>query len=173
MPLQSLNPHRLLIVVDQSSSSDQALKYVASMVGRRRGFHVQLLHLLPPLPPELLEFGGAEDPATELKLQAQLRREQQDWLSSARDSAVPVFDKAVRILRKAGIVSRNIESGISYADEPRDASQGILDTARAKHCRTIVLGHEAHSWFRGLAGGVHLAEHIIRHGAGFSIWVVQ
>lgn len=164
---------RLLIVVDRSSNSQRAWNYVASLIGRRRGFQVHLLYLLPPLPPELLEFGGAEGPRTEQKLQTKLRREQQNWLVSASDSTKPVFDKALRVLQKAGIVSRNVEFDISSASEPLNSSQTIIDTARAKHCRTIVVGHEAHSWFRGLTGGVHLAEQIIRHGAGLSIWVVQ
>ncbi len=86
---------------------------------------------------------------------------------------MPLLNRALATLRKAGIASRNVEFDISSISEPRDASRTIIDSARAKHCQTIVVGHEAHSWFRGLAGGSHLAEHIIRHGRGLSIWVVQ
>ena len=49
---------RLLLVIDDSPSCVNAVKYTAKMLGHRRGFRIHLLHLLPPLPPELLEFGG-------------------------------------------------------------------------------------------------------------------
>jgi len=58
---QSKNEN-LMVVVDESAATRRAVDYVTRMIGCQRGFHVYLLHLLPPLPAELLEFGGAEDP---------------------------------------------------------------------------------------------------------------
>ncbi len=51
-------PECLLVMVDESPGTKRSVAYVARMIGGLRGFHVYLLHLLPPLPPELLEFGG-------------------------------------------------------------------------------------------------------------------
>ncbi len=56
---------KLLLVVDESRSSKRAVTYVARTIGRRRGFQLCLAHLLLPIPPALLEFGGAENPDEE------------------------------------------------------------------------------------------------------------
>ena len=57
-----------------------------------------LLHALPPIPPELLEFGGAEDPEAERRLDAELKKEQAQWLDKAKKSANPILEKAKMIL---------------------------------------------------------------------------
>ena len=55
-------------MVDQSSSSKRAVEYVATVLATRRGFQLCLAHFLSQLPPEMLEFGGAEDPEREQQL---------------------------------------------------------------------------------------------------------
>jgi hypothetical protein len=42
----------LLVIVDESPEANRAVSYVAKLIGRRRGFHIVLVHLLPPLPPD-------------------------------------------------------------------------------------------------------------------------
>jgi nucleotide-binding universal stress UspA family protein len=162
----------LLIVVDESAGSKRAVDYVARMIGRRRGFHVHLLHLLPPLPPELMEFGGSEDPLKEELLQAELHRDQQTWIASRRDSAKPALDEAIRSLHEAGLARRQIDCECPGPMDDRDISSAVLSQARAKRCRTIVIGHESHSWFHELAGG-NLCEHLFRISSVFTLWVVQ
>ncbi len=163
---------RLLLVMDESASSVKAITYTGKMLGRRRGFEIHLLHLLSPLPPELLEFGGSENPRKEQVLQKELRRDQQQWINSARKSAEPSVEAAAKALQKAGVPSRSIVREFSYPTEPRDAASTILEYAHAHKCHTVVLGHKAHSWFRELAGA-DLTEHILRHASGVSVWVVQ
>jgi nucleotide-binding universal stress UspA family protein len=48
----------------------------------------------------------------------------------------------------------------------------VLLLARERQCRTVVVGHSAHSWFRGLRGG-HLAEQLVRSAKGFAVWVID
>ena len=55
---------RLLVIVDDSVASKRAVRYVGKFVGKRRGFRIRLVHVLPSLPPELLEYGGS-NPAGE------------------------------------------------------------------------------------------------------------
>lgn len=162
----------LLLVVDESPGSRSAIQYVGRFLGRRRGFRVHLLYLLPPLPPQLLEFGGAEDPRREERLHAELRRGQEEWIASARASAEPVLNEAARFLRKAGITSRNICSEFSYPTEPREAARTILEQAQAKKCSTVVIGHKAHSWFRKIASG-DVAERVLQFASDISLWIVQ
>src|SRR6266566_2771117 len=80
---------RLLVVLDDSVASRRAVKYVAKFVGKRRAFRICLVHVLPPLPPELLEHGGSEDPAKEAQLEADLKVEQHRWISAG--SRLPGF----------------------------------------------------------------------------------
>jgi nucleotide-binding universal stress UspA family protein len=163
---------RLLLVIDESPGSKQAVDYVAGVIGRRRGFYICLLHLLPPLPPELLEFGGAEDPGKEQKLEAELRQEQQAWIASTIESAKPAVEEAVQALHKTGLPNDEIELVFSGPVEARNAADAVLDQAVANRCPTIVLGHASHSWFQELVGH-HLAERLLRQAKGITIWVVQ
>lgn len=163
---------RLLLVVDESPASKSAIQHVGKFLGRRRGFQIHLLYLLPPLPPELLEFGGAEDPRREEQLDAELRHSQEKWIASARVSAEPVLNEAEKSLRKAGISSRNIRSEFSYPTEPREAARTILEQAQAKKCCTVVIGRKAHSWFRKITSG-DVAERVLQLATDISLWIVQ
>ncbi|HEU5401591.1 MAG TPA: universal stress protein [Terriglobales bacterium] len=162
----------LLLVIDESPASLRAIEYTGDLLRRRQGFQFHLLHLLPPLPPELLEFGGSEDPRKEQALENELRRDQQQWIASARKSAQPSVEHAVGLLRKAGIAHRTILCEFSYPTEPRDAARTVLEHAQARKCHTVIVGHKAHSWFREIASA-DLAEHILRHASGSTVWVVQ
>ncbi len=163
---------RFLIVVDESPGSKRALDYAGRVLGGRRNFAIILLHLLPPLPPELLEFGGAENPGHEQKLEAELRADQQAWIRSARTSAKSFFASAIQQLHKAGVPQDAIHLVFSNPTRDHDATTAVLEHARGKRCHTVVIGHAAHSWLRELAGG-DLAEHLLRRGKGFAVWVVQ
>ncbi len=83
--------NRVLVVVDDSSSSKSAVEYVATVLRCRRGFQLCFAHFLPPLPPMLMEFGGAENPDKERRLDAQLKTEQQQWIAAARKKAEPAL----------------------------------------------------------------------------------
>lgn len=165
-------PERFLVVVDESPGSKRALDYAGAMIGSRRHFAIILLHLLPPLPPELLEFGGAENPRKEQKLEAELRSDQQAWIRSARNSAKSFLAAAIQQLHKAGVPRGKIHIAFLDPADDRDAATAVLEHARGKRCHTIVIGHASHSWFRELAGG-DLAEHLLRRSKGFVLWVVQ
>ena len=129
----------LMLIVDGSPATRRAVDYVTKMVGCQRGLHVHLLHLLPPLPAELLEFGGAEDPQQERKLQAELHREQQTWIASVKAPARPALDYAIDTLRNAGLFTYEIELASSDPWDDRDATVAILKQAREKRCHTIVV----------------------------------
>jgi nucleotide-binding universal stress UspA family protein len=161
----------LMVIVDESPATRRAVDYVTRMIGCQRGFHVYLLHLLPPLPAELLEFGGAEDPQEERKLQAELHRDQQDWIASAKEPARPVLSYAIGALRDAGLFTYEIELASSDPWDDRDATVAVLNQAREKRCHTIVVGKESHSWFRDLAGA-SLTERLLRDANEITLWVV-
>src|SRR5438876_4229143 len=74
--VSSRESRTILIVVDGSAASRRALAYVARIVGRRRGFRLCLIYLLPPLPPRLLECRGTKEPKAEEQFSAQLKIKQ-------------------------------------------------------------------------------------------------
>ena len=94
---------RLLVILDDSAAAKRAVKYVGKFVGKRTGFHICLLHVLPPLPSELLEHGGSENPAKEARLGVDLKAEQHRWISAAKKASQKSLDEARAILRTAGI----------------------------------------------------------------------
>ncbi len=150
----------------------KAVEYAADLLRRRQGFRIHLLRLLPPLPPEFLEFGGAENPYEEQLLDNELRRDQQQWIASARRVAEPSVNQAIGVLRKAGIPPHHILREFSYPAEPHDAARTVLEYAHAKNCHTVIVGHKAHSWFREILDA-DLTERLLRNASGISVWVVQ
>ena len=76
----------ILIAIDHLEPSLRAVEYVGEMVGDRKGLSVYLFHVLPPFPPALLEFGGAEDPQKESVLSQKLRDDQALWIADAIES---------------------------------------------------------------------------------------
>lgn len=166
------NNENLLLVINESPASLRAVEYTGKLLRRRRGFRIHLLYLLPPFRPELLEFGGADNPGEEQALQKELRGGQQQWIASARKSAEPSVERAFGLLHKAGIPARNVLREFSYPTEPRDAARTVLDYALAKKCDTVIVGHKAHSWLREIANA-DLTEHILRNASGISVWIVQ
>src|SRR5690348_17725839 len=94
---------RLLIALDDSEATRRAIEYVAKFVGRRKGFHICLVHVLRPLPPDLLEHGGSEDPSKEVLLERDLRAEQSRWIATAKRAAQKNLDQAGTVLRKTGV----------------------------------------------------------------------
>lgn len=169
----SSGQNRLLLVVDASPSSKSAVEYVAKILGHRRGFQVCLAHLLPPLPPILMEFGGAENPDKERQLDAQLHRDQQQWINTAKRKAEPTLDRARGRLRQAGLPAISLSTQFSDPAHEQDSAKEILELARWKSCRTIVVGRRSLSWLKSITAGKDLAENLVRQGKDLTIWIVE
>ena len=163
---------RLLVVVDDSVASRRAVKYVAKFVGKRRAFRICLVHVLPPLPPELLEHGGSEDPAKEAQLEADLKVEQHRWISAAKKASERGLHEDRVVLRKAGISARTVKAAFCEPGEGRGAADAILHMARGRSCRTVVVGRQSVSWFHELFSH-DLSEELLRRGKGFCVWAVE
>jgi hypothetical protein len=107
----------MLIAVDDSDASYHAVTYVGRIIVGREDFRVCLLHALPPLPRELLEFGGSSDPQQEEHEEARINAEQSRWVEAVGHAAEPVFTRAKGILHEAHIPADAVEgvcSGYVY-----------------------------------------------------------
>ena len=163
---------RLLVIVDESPASERAVKYVGKFAGGRKGFHICLVHVLPPFPPRLLEHGGAEDPAKEARLEADLKSAQRRWTSDAKKKLQKVLDKSRAVLQKAGVPARAMQTLFCEPEEGPYAARSILNMARECRSRTVVVGRRSVSWFHELFSQ-ELSEELLRHGKGFCVWAVE
>jgi len=163
---------RMLVVVNESAASERALAYVARVLGGRRGVQVGLARALPPVPPALLEFGGAENPREEVRREAELRAKRRAWHLAAKETVRRSLDDARHILRGGGMPPHRIRTHVIGPADGQDSAEEILCTARARHYRTVVVGRESASRIRGLLSR-DLAEELVRRAKGLAVWVVE
>jgi nucleotide-binding universal stress UspA family protein len=166
------NAKRILIAIDDSDASYRAVTYVGSIIGGREDFRVCLLHALPPLPRELLEFGGASDPQQEEQAEACIHTEQARWLEAVGQAAEPVFTRAKGILHEAHVPADAVDTQIVDTVNTQDTVLDILEAARAQQWGTVVVGRES---FHGLKALVtsHVGDTLIRQAQGLTVWVVE
>lgn len=125
-----VNTSRLLVIVDGSSAGRRAVEYVGALIGRRKGCRICLAHLLPPLPAELLEFGGAENPTEETREQAQLHAEQKRYRRAERQKDRGMLETATDMLHKVGVPRSAIETRFWALPEGRDPADEVLEMAQ-------------------------------------------
>ena len=164
--------NNILLTVDESEETTRVVQYVADMIGSRKDFRIRLFHVLPPLPPKLLEFGGSENPKRERSLDRKIEDQRDEWLNAAQEATQPVFDKAKNILEAAGVPSECLETQFGICVSQGDVMTDILEEARENEFGTIVVGRHSFSALRELFEH-HLADELVRHGHGLTIWVVE
>ncbi len=166
------NAKHILIAVDDSEASYRAVAYVGSIMRGCEGFRVCLLHALPPLPREFLEFGGSEDPQQEEREETRLQTEQARWIEAVAQAAEPVFTRAKHILHAARVPEDAVETQMVDTVNTQDIVLNILETAHARHCGTVVVGRQAHHGLKALLTS-HVSDALISQGEGLAIWVVE
>lgn len=160
---------RILLAVDESENSHRAVKYVGSLLRGRPDTAVTLFHVLKPMPRELLEHGGSENPAAEAQLGQQLRNEQEAWIRKEGESESHVLKKACDTLTQSGFDRSQVALKIGHED---DIAGNILEEARNGKHETIVVGRHGTSRVKRLFGG-GVTDQLLRDAKGFAIWVVE
>ena len=160
---------RILLTVDESENSHRAVQYVGSLLRRTPDVAVTLFHVLKPMPRQLMEHGGSENPATEERLSAQLRDDQDAWFRKERDVECHVLTKARETLEKSGFDTINVALKFGHED---DIARNILEEARSGHHETIVVGRHGSSGMKRIFGG-GVTDQLLRDAKGFTIWVVE
>jgi nucleotide-binding universal stress UspA family protein len=166
------NAKHILIAVDDSEASYRAVTYVGSIMSGGEGFRVCLLHALPPLPREFLEFGGSEDPQHEEREETRLQTEQARWIEAVAQAAEPVFTRAKQILHAAHVPEDAVETQIVDTVNTQDIVLNILETAHARHCGTVVVGRKSYHGLKALLTS-HVSDELMSQGEGLAIWVVE
>jgi nucleotide-binding universal stress UspA family protein len=142
---------------------------VASVLRERPDIAVTLFHVLKPMPRELLEHGGSENPAAEAQLSQQLRKEQDAWIRQEAEAECPVLIQACETLTQAGFAKHQVTLKIGHED---DIARNILEAAREGKHDTIVVGRQGASGIKRLSGG-GVTDQLLRDAKGFAIWVVE
>jgi len=163
---------RFLIAIDTSEASYKTVTYVSRVLRGRNDVEVRLFHVLPSIPPELLEFGGAEQPQLEQRLSNELRQNQARWIETAKHNVQESLDKASARLLENGLSSDRVSTAFSSPIHRPDVAREILEAAQAWKCGTLVVGRHTRSWIKEL-GSSHVGEELVRKGQGFVIWVVE
>lgn len=167
-----LRDKNIIIGVDGSESSFRAVTYVAELIAGQKGFLVVLLHVLPPIPPELLEFGGSEDPDKERQLGEVLKKEQAQWIDNAKKAAQPTLERAKSVLYQVGVAPETVSTLFSESIHQPNIVREVIEEAQKQDCGTIVVGRESYSAISDLLQR-HVGEALVREGKGFAIWVIE
>lgn len=163
---------RILIAVDETDASLKAVRYVARLMGGRKDIHVRLFHVLPAIPPKLLETGGTEDPGKERQLNADLQAAQTEWVAHARQSAKTCLETTIALLIDHGLLAENLSTEFSSSAHKPDVVREVLEAAKRWDCGTIVTGRHTLSWVKELFHR-HVGEELVQRARGYTVWVVE
>jgi nucleotide-binding universal stress UspA family protein len=160
---------RILIAVDDSEHSARALRYVGSLLRETRDVQVTLFHVLKPMPRELLEHGGSEDPAEEIRLATELLQDQARWVSAESVVEYPILVKALELFGKTGFPLDRVT--LKFGHEG-DIAHTILDEARTGGHGTIVISRQGSNGLKRFFGG-GITDQLLREASGYTLWVVE
>ena len=119
-----------------------------------------------------MEWGGAEDVATEEKIDSERADEYRRMEERRQVKGQALLARLQKTLSRKGTA---VAERFVRFEEPLDAatvSGAILDVAREHECGTIVVGRHAFSglkhWFQ-----YHVSENLVRQGSEVGVWVVE
>ena len=92
------------------------------------------------------------------------------WRSKAGDQIRPFMERAMEILKKAGLPEGQIFTRI--VDGSRSPADDILKQAREGSYGTIILGRRGVSGIQAFLFG-SVTRKILQQGSGFTVWIVQ
>lgn len=157
-------PERVLIAVERSTASEEAVEYAAAALARLPAVQVYVVHVVGPLPPDLRSRPG-ETPTDEG------RDAQAAWMATAREEAKALLADVEQRLRTAGMAPGTVAARVAELGAGDDVASCLLASARELECDTVVLGREAISWVPHFVYP-HVAEAVVRAAKGITVWVV-
>ncbi len=165
-------PRRFLLAIDDSEATERAAHYTGRVLAGRDDIEIHLLHVLPPLPPELLETGGGTDRESQARIEAEQEVEQKEWIAAAAHRVRPLFDSVRTILLAEGVPGSVVREHSSDAIPEDRIHQRILDAAAECSCATVILGRGPRSWRRELLN-LYVTHDLVKSAQGFTVWVVE
>jgi nucleotide-binding universal stress UspA family protein len=164
--------NKILIAIDDSEASTKAVTYVSQMVRGREHIQICLFHVLPPIPPSLLEFGGSENPQKERMLSKELKTAQAEWIEKAKKAAQDSLTINQTILMDHGVSQHHISTHFSSSIHRLNVVREVLEAAKQLHCGTVVVGRHTLARVQEFFHR-HIGEELVEKGQEFSVWVVE
>jgi nucleotide-binding universal stress UspA family protein len=159
---------RILIAVDDSRASTKAVQYCARILRRTANCDVRLFHIVEPIGPLWICMHGT----LSTKSSAPAGDARAHLIGEAKKRSRPVLGKMLRALTTAGLKQHRIESTWFVSAREDTLVFELLKLAREEQYGTVVVGRTALPWYRELFHH-HLAEQLVRHGEGLSVWVAE
>lgn len=160
---------RILVAVDDSEHSERALSYVGTLLRDARDAYVTLFHVLKPMPRELLEHGGSEDPHVEVRLAEELRKDQEGWVRTESVIEYAILVRALEVVGKTGFPLDRVTLKFGHED---NIARNILDEARNGGFGTIVVSRHGTTGIKRFFGG-DVTDQLLRDASGFTLWIVE
>jgi len=156
--------NKMLVALDDSASSMNAVEYVARQFGGAQDVQIGLVHVLPNLPAIFWDEGHilSEEEKRE-------RRKVVDkWVTDRKAKMDPVFKKATDLLLNRGIKAGQIQA--RSVSDSTDIADSILEQAKDEGYQTIVIGRCDRSAKHVLGS---ITSKIVDQGRGFVITIVE
>ena len=102
----------ILIAIDNSDASMRAVAYVAAIIGGQSGFRVELFHVLPPLPSEVLEIAWPDAPELAERAKAEFRTARTQWIAKAEQAAQSMFTRPKALLSEVWVSDEAIRTQV-------------------------------------------------------------
>jgi nucleotide-binding universal stress UspA family protein len=163
---------QILVAIDDFEGAEPLLQYAAQLSRSRDDMKIHLFHALAPLPPQLLESPGSEDPTAEEQIEAKQEQEQNAWIERARRRAHSLMEQTRSWLMAAEIPSAKIETHLVPLNQRSDLVREIAETARRHHCDTVVVGQTAYPWLHEPFHS-HVSEQLKAQFDQFAVCVVR
>jgi hypothetical protein len=131
-----------------------------------------LFHAAGPLPPNLLESTGAENPTDEIKVEQKQERAQDRWTVDSKEETQHLFDTQIAQLASSNFPKENIFKNFVLLHQRNDLVPEIVRAAQQNNCGTLIVGYGAYSWVREQFQ-THVSEQLISQCSDTAVCVVR
>ncbi len=145
---------RMIIAIDDSPRSTNAIEYVGSIAGHLADIHLCLLHIYPEPLPDYYQSGATLD----------------EYRDEQEERAKMLFAQAQKILQKHGINPQVIVSRCRMAGG-QSISNAILELQTKENYGTIVVGKRGISKAEEFLFG-SISNALIHNGRDIAVWVI-
>jgi len=145
---------RIIIAIDDSPRSINAIEYVGSIAGHLAEVQLCLLHVYPEPPPDYYQSGASLE----------------EYKAEQEERAKILFAQAKKILQGHGISATSISSRCRIAGQ-QSISAAILELQVQENYGTIVVGKRGITKAEEFLFG-SISNALIHNGRDIAVWVI-
>jgi nucleotide-binding universal stress UspA family protein len=145
---------RIIIAIDNSPNSIDAVHYVGDIAGHLSDIKLCLLHIYPEPPPGYYQSGASLD----------------DYKMDQEERAVVLFSQARELLQAHGVAPQAITTRCRIAGQ-QSISSAILELQTEERYGTIVVGKRGISKAEEFLFG-SISNALIHNGRDIAVWVI-